>query len=83
MFMVDKELGYLWNYLINLVYEKVDFFVVCVLVMCVILWNIFEEDKNSWILYVIFWSFIVDEILFGVYLMKLIDIVDIKWLRKC
>lgn len=47
MFMVDKELGYLQNYLINLVYEKVDFFVVCVLVMCVILWNIFEEDKNS------------------------------------
>ena len=46
-FMADKELGYLWNYLTNLVHEKADLFVACVLVMRVILWNILEEDKNS------------------------------------
>lgn len=46
-FMADKELGYLWNYLTNLVHEKADLFVACVLVMRIILWNILEEDKNS------------------------------------
>ena len=46
-FMADKELGYLWNYLTNLVHEKADLFAACVSVMRIILWNILEEDKNS------------------------------------
>lgn len=45
-FMADKELGYLWNYLTNLVHKKTTF-LLRVSVMRVILWNILEGDKNS------------------------------------